>query len=261
MKSRFSYEKYPEEVGFVNDIGAHTSRTIMFKELLLLLNATDQSTPLEEIQRKVYAENILHKKSISGREKTFRFLKKMYGLNQNLQIYNTFRWAWYISEDREHPLLAILCALSRDLSLRITAPFILSLPLGGIATKEDVIDLIEESFPNRFSPSVIDSMALNLLSSWKQSGHLHGLSKKTRTKAHSGPSSCVFALVIGYLAGYRGRMLLDTLWMRMLDATDNEINDYLRQAMKKGWIQYRQSGGMIDIEISHNIFRMEGKYE
>ncbi|HNW92499.1 MAG TPA: D-aminoacyl-tRNA deacylase [bacterium] len=55
----------------------------------------------------------------------------------------------------------------------------------------------------------------------------------------------MFALSIGYLAGYRGRMLLDTIWMRALDATAYEIQEYLQRAMKKGWIRYRESGGMM----------------
>ena len=66
----------------------------------------------------------------------------------------------------------------------------------------------------------------------------------------------MFALAIGYLAGYRGRMLLDTIWMRTLDATDYEIREYLSRAMKKGWIRYRESGGMMEISISDEIFNV-----
>ena len=94
------------------------------------------------------------------------------------------------------------------------------------------------------------------MSSWTQSGHLQGLVKKTRTKANSNTSACVFALAIGYLAGYRGRILLDTIWMRALDATDYEIQEYLQRAMKKGWIRYHQSGGMIEINFSDEIIRI-----
>jgi len=66
VKDQFYYEKYPEDVGFVNNIGAHTARTIMVKELTLLFNATDKDSPFEDIRNKVINENILHKKSISG---------------------------------------------------------------------------------------------------------------------------------------------------------------------------------------------------
>lgn len=253
MKSPLNNEKYPEESGFINNIGAHTARTIMFKELALLFNATTKNTPIDEIRNKVYKENILHKKSISGREKSFGPLKKMYGLDPNIPLYNMLRWAWSVSEEQERPLLALLCALSRDASLRVTAAYIFSLLPGKIADKEKISALIEQAFQNSYSPSVIASMTRNLLSSWTQSGHLQGLVKKTRTKANSNTSACVFALLIGYLAGYRGRMLLDTIWMRALDATDYEIRESLSRAMKKGWIRYRESGGMMEINISDEI--------
>jgi hypothetical protein len=256
VKSPLNNENYPEDSGFINNIGAHTARTIMFRELAMLFNATTKNSPIEEIRNKVYNENILHKKSISGRKETFGHLKKKFGLDPNIPIYNTLRWAWSVSIEEERPLLTLLCALSRDTSLRITAPYILSLMPGKIADKEKISALIEQAFPNSYSPLVIDSMTRNLLSSWTQSGHLQGLVKKTRTKANSNTSACVFALAIGYLAGYRGRMLLDTIWMQALDATAYEIQEYLQRAMKKGWIRYRESGGMMEISISEEIFNV-----
>jgi hypothetical protein len=254
VKNQFYYERYPEDLGFINDIGAHTARTIMVKELTLLFNATDKDSPFKDIRYKVINENILHKKSISGREKSFSFLKRMYGLDQNLPLYNALRWAWSVSDSNEHSLIALLCTLSRDTSLRITAPYIHSLLPGKRVDKEKISSLIEQAFPNRYSQAVIASMTRNLLSSWTQSGHLHGLAEKTRIKANSNVSSCVFALALGYLAGYRGRMLLDTIWIRTLDATDYEIQEYLQRAMKKGWIRYRQSAGMMEISLANELF-------
>lgn len=132
MKSPLNNEIYPDESGFFNDVGAHTARTIMFQELAMLFNATTKNSHIEEIRNKVYNENILHKKSISGRKKSFGYLKKTYRLDPNIPLYNTLRWSWSISEEQERPLLALLCALSRDTSLRITAPYILSLLPGKI---------------------------------------------------------------------------------------------------------------------------------
>lgn len=255
MKNQSNGEKYPENAGFINDVGAHTARTIMFKELAMLIHATNNFSSFEEIRRRVYTENILHKKSVSGREKSLSPLKKMYGLDPSIPIYSVLRWAWNISEEQERPLLALLCVLSRDASLRITAPYIISLPPGKIADKDTVASLIEQEFPNKYSPAVIASMTRNLLSSWTQAGHLKGLVKKTRVKATASTGACVFALYIGYLAGYRGRMLLDTIWMRALDSTEYEIKDYLQRAKKKGWIRYQESGGMTEINFADEPFR------
>jgi len=233
----------------------------MVKELTLLFNATYKDSPFKDIRYKVINENILHKKSISGREKSFSFLKRMYSLDQNLPIYNALRWAWSVSDSNEHSLIALLCALSRDTSLRITAPYIHSLLPGKRVDKEKISSLIEQAFPNRYSQAVIASMTRNLLSSWTQSGHLHGLAEKTRIKANSNVGSCIFAVALGHLAGYRGRMLLDTIWIRTLDATDYDIQEYLQRAMKKGWIRYKQSGGMMEISLIDEIFRKGVKRE
>ncbi|MCX6698531.1 MAG: hypothetical protein NTV68_01175, partial [Methanomicrobiales archaeon] len=246
MKGPLNNENYPVKSGFLNDIGAHTGRTIMFKELALLFNATTKINTIDEIRNMVYDENILHKKSISGRKKSFSNLKKTYGLDPTIPLYNTLRWAWDVSEEKERPLLALLCALSRDASLRVTAPYIFSLIPGKIADKEKVSALIEQNYPNRYSPASITSMTQNLLSSWTQSGHLKGIKNKTRIKVDSNTPACVFALATGYLAGFRGRLLLDTIWMRSLDATDYEIKESISRAMKKGWVRYRESGGMME---------------
>ncbi|MFA5213724.1 MAG: hypothetical protein WC406_10345, partial [Methanoregula sp.] len=108
MKSPLNNEIYPDESGFFNDVGAHTARTIMFQELAMLFNATTKNSHIEEIRNKVYNENILHKKSISGRKKSFGYLKKTYRLDPNIPLYNTLRWSWSISEEQERPLLALL---------------------------------------------------------------------------------------------------------------------------------------------------------
>ena len=39
------------------------------------------------------------------------------------------------------------------------------------------------------------------------------------------PVVATFALLLGYLCGLRGKMLLDSVWTRMLDRTPAEIAD------------------------------------
>ena len=151
----------------------------MYKEIAMLFNATPKNSHTEEIRNKVYNENILHKKSISGRKESFGYLKRIYGLDPNIPLYNALRWAWNVSEEQDRPLLALLCALSRDASLRVTVPYIFSLLPGKIADKEKISAVVEQAFPNCYSSSVIASTTRNLLSSWTQSGHLQGIVKKT----------------------------------------------------------------------------------
>ena len=246
-------EKISEVYGFLNGVGAHSSRTIMFKELEILLNSTPLNTTFEDMKKRVIEDNTLQKESISGRKKSFGFLKQLYSLDPNTPIFRLLRWGWLQNND-ERPLLCILCALSRDAALRASAPYIFSIAEGSSPNKLDLIQILETSFPHQYSEKLLKSMSENLLSSWTQSGHLEGKFKKIRTKPHAGPVSVTYALYLGWLSGIRGRNLKSSFWIEILNLTDWELRESLQLASKKGWIKYSESGGMIDITFSKEIF-------
>jgi hypothetical protein len=56
-----------------------------------------------------------------------------------------------------------------------------------------------------------------------------------------------YALLLGYLCGVRGKMLLDTIWTRMLDRTSAEIADFAVDASKQGWMNYKAVGPVVEI--------------
>lgn len=232
----------------------HTARTIMFKEISTILSATGVDTSVDEVKDKVIDENLLQKASISGRRKSFAYLKKAYGLDPDIPIFRAFRWAWTVSGEGERPLLALLCALCRDASLRVSASYILTLPVGTVVEKQVLSSELERAFPNVYSPAVVESMTRNLFSSWTQSGHLQGFRDKSRAKASSHAGPTVFALYIASLTGLKGRILFDSLWVRALDATDHELQDSIHLASRRGWLKYHESGGMMEITLTPEIF-------
>jgi len=226
----------------------------MFKEISTILDTTDADTSFDEIKSKVIEENLLQKASISGRRKSFTHLKKAYGLDPNIPIFRALRWAWSVSEENERPLLALLYVLCRDASLRASASYVLPLSPGTIVEKQALSSVLEHAFPNTYSPAVIESMTRNLLSSWTRSGHLHGFRNKSRAKASSHAGATVFALYIASLTGLKGRMLFDSLWVRALDATDRELQDSILLSSRRGWLRYHESGGMMEITLTPEIF-------
>ena len=246
-------EELPKEYGFLNEVGAHSSRTMMLKELGILLDSTSVNATFNDLKKRVVEDNILRKASISGRKKTFGFLKQLYSLDPAIPIFRLLRWGWSQNID-EKPILCILCALSRDAALRSSAPYIFSIAEGSSPNKLDLIQILELSFPNQYSQKLLKSMSENLLSSWTQSGHLVGKLKKIRSKPTVGPVSVTYALYLGWLSGIRGRNLLSTPWIEVLNLTDWEIRELLQLASKKGWIKYSESGGMVEITFSKEIF-------
>jgi len=242
-------KKKPDDTGPASTASAHTGRTLMFSELSHILDTTPNDCPIDEIKRLVYEENILQKTSISSRQKSFYHLALLYSLDIQNNVFFTLRFFWSVAPD-ERPLIALESAIAQDHILRYSAQKILPLECDMKITKEDMIEHIEQEYRKHYSQKLIDSMSLNLLSSWAQSGHLSGKIKKIRRKAVAGPASLTFALYLGQLTGLQGASLFDTVFVRALDATDTEIQAYLHAAMKKGWLIYRSAGGMIELTLT-----------
>ena len=61
------------------------------------------------------------------------------------------------------------------------------------------------------------------------------------------PVVATFALLLGYLSGLRGKLLLDTPWTRMLDRTPSEVADLTVEASRQGWLNYKAAGAVVEI--------------
>ncbi|WP_346864992.1 hypothetical protein [Methanocalculus sp. MSAO_Arc2] len=242
-------QKKSDDTGPASTASAHTGRTMMFNELSLILDTTPNDCPIDEIKRLVYEENILQKGSISSRQKSFYHLALLYSLDIQNNIFSTLRFFWSVAPD-ERALVALESAIAQDHILRYSAQIILPLECDSQITKEDMIEHIEQEYRKYYTPKLIDSISLNLLSSWAQSGHLSGKLKKVRRKAVAGPASLTYALYLGQLTGLQGASLFDTVFVHALDATDTEIQEYLHAAMKKGWLIYRSAGGIIELTLT-----------
>jgi len=223
-----------------------------FKELSLLLKVTPHNSSFDDICKRVYSDNILQKSSVSGRKKSFYHLKLSYGLDIQVPVFRALRFLWDFDAG-ERRMLALQCALARDTILRASAPSILSLQKGEEARKEPLMDLIEKEYHQRYSPKTVKSISENLLSSWTQSGHLERKVRKVRTKATAGPASLTYGLFLGYLCGVRGNLLFHTFWADVLDATDTEIREYVDESMRKGWLIYKDAGGIVEVSFSSDF--------
>lgn len=239
-------------LGFVdNPVGTHTYRSIAVDEFRKLVAATKPCATYQEIRRLALDENVLSKATQGSREKTLRILREFYALRPEVPVYSALRFFWD-HDEREQPLLAFLCACARDPVLRESATVVLPWPIATPFPKSAVEDVLRSAYPGRYSPDVIQRMTRNLLSSWTQSGHLWGHRVKIRSRAFSGPASTAYAFFLGHLAGERGNALFDTLWVKVLDAPQEEVHENAFEASKLGWIDYRNAGGVIDIAF-HGI--------
>jgi hypothetical protein len=239
------------EFGFVNDpIGTHGSRTIMLKELRLLLDACSLGTDYERFRQEIVDENVLLKNTETTRKESFRRLRELYALDERVLLFRALRDLWQTDADAQ-PLLALLCAVARDAILRATASLIVATPQGEVITPQMIEKATEESFPRRYNPTMLANVGRHAASSWQQSGHLYGREKKVRSLVISTPAATAYALFLGYLCGVRGEALFRTLWAHLLDAPVHQLHDQSFAASRQGFLEYRHSGAVTDITFRH----------
>ena len=244
----------PEEAlqyGFlIESMGAHASRTMMLKELRLLLAASDRLTTYEDFHSLIVADNVLLKRTLATRKESFRRLRELYALDERILVFRALRDLWD-SETEAQPMLALLCAVARDPMLRASAEMILNLQISQSVTPQMIGQATEQTFPGRFNPTTLANIGRNAASTWQQSGHLRGRAQKARAQAVCRPSALAYALFLGHLCGHRGEGLFTTLWCRLLDAPTHTLHDQAFAASQAGWIEYRHTGMVTEVGFSY----------
>jgi hypothetical protein len=239
--------KLPESLGFRDAVSSvHTSRTMMLAELSLTLDHVGVKAKTDEYISAVVEQNVLGKPTQTTRKRTAQRLVELYTLDQTRPVFRLLRHFW-TADPAARPMLACLAAAARDPLLRDTTPFVVAVPVGAVVDSKDVAKHLGEKFSGRFSVATLTSTSQNLASSWTQAGYLTGRLNKKRTRPVVTPVLVTYALLLGYLCGTRGKMLLDTIWTRMLDRTSAEIADLATDASKQGWLNYKAVGPVVEI--------------
>ncbi len=121
------------------------------------------------------------------------------------------------------------------------------MPPGGPVTADDLANAVMDRYPGNYSSAVAHKVGRNAGSSWTQSGHLVGRTAKKRAQAECRPPAVAYALLLGHLEGAAGEALFDTLWARVLDAPIGVLHEQAFAASQRGWIKFRQGGGVTDV--------------
>jgi hypothetical protein len=238
-----------ETFGFkLTEGGAHISRTMMLKEIIRLLATSDAGVNLEAYSRAVVEGNVLGKATETTRQKTLRHLRELYGLSSPLPIFSIFRELMTF-DSQAAPLLSLLVAWARDPLLRATTPAILGATIGERVPTDDFQQVLTDAYPHQYSANNLGKIARNTASSWTQSGHLTGRTKKIRSRVQPRPSAVTFALIMGHVCGIAGAQLFSSIWCRLLDLNSSETRSLAEQAHRQELITLRAIGPVVEISF------------
>ena len=145
-------------------------------------------------------------------------------------------------------MLALLCALSRDPTLRDGAAAVLDAPLGERVSPEAVAYMFETANPGRLGRTMARSLSRNASSSWLQAGFLAGPIRKRRVRPIATPCTAAFAALLAGLSGWGGARLLASRWLDVLDRPTEDRLGLLRQAEGRGLVRIRSAGDVLEID-------------
>jgi hypothetical protein len=218
----------------------------MLAELKALFGAVGIHGSREDYERAILFGNVLSKRSDSTRRRSLRYLRELYGLDPASALFRGLSNLW-VADVEAQPLLALIAALSRDALLRATAPVIIGLSLGSRVTAKELAEAVSHQYPNSYGDAVAGKIGRNAASSWTQSGHLAGHRVKIRVHPDSRPACLALALWVGHLAGAAGAGLFETVYARSLDRPTYALYDDAFAATKRGWIDFRQAGEVVEV--------------
>lgn len=250
MSSVFDFpagDRRLESFGFkLTEGGTHNSRTMMLEEITRLVAAVPRDGTVEDYRKAVIEENVLEKPTDTTRQKTFRHLRELYALSDRIPIFAIYRELVRF-DPQSCPVLSLLVAWARDPLLRATTPAVLAAGFGDEVTGDSLQQALTETYTHQYSLLSVATTTRNAASSWSQSGHLSGRTKKIRVRVEPRPAALTLALVLGHVNQLASSQLFASIWCRMLDLNSTQARSLAEQAHREALITLRAIGSVVEV--------------
>ena len=217
----------------------------MLEDLTILLGLV-AADPGVDLKAAVINENCLGKPTVSTRQITYGKLTTLYGLDDRIPLFRTFRQLWH-SDQAGKPLLAFLAAVARDPVLKAVHRIITKTPTNEVIAAKTVEDFLAQTFGDTLQPTTRRSASRSIRSSWSQAGFLSA--QKVRTRPVVTLEALTLALWIGIVEGYQDQRLLECPSVASLEMSLTDKENLLQAARQRGFIEYRNAGGILEIRL------------
>jgi hypothetical protein len=166
----------------------------MLEEFEALLAAVPPESGPENYRKAVLEYNVLDKATASNREKTYKFLRRLYGLAPAACLFREFRRLYALAAD-DAPLLVATLAMAREPVLRECLGMVLAVPVGENLGRQHFEAWIRAHAPGRYSEAMYVSYSHNLYASFHQFGYLgESVGKaRSRIRPRTGIASATYA--------------------------------------------------------------------
>ncbi|MFW9606291.1 MAG: hypothetical protein ACMV0I_07055 [Pseudomonas sp.] len=228
--------------------GTHAARTMMLNDLRALFAHTLPEATRADYASLIIDSNLLGKPTRKSRELTFRHLVSLYALTPTNPIFRMLRRLWSL-DDKAQPMLALAMALARDPLLRSSQNFFLEQPVGTVVAHNAVMQFLSTTYPDRFSPASLRSLARNIAGSWTSAGILQGKFHKLRASVPNSPELSTLLLFLGYLEGRTGQRLFSSAWMKLLGASSSESDALVNAASHRGLLVFMSVGDVKEVRF------------
>ena len=226
--------------------GPHVSRTMMLTELGAVLTSVPQGSAVADYRAAILVRNVLGKATDSTRVESLRRLRELYALDEAKPIFGLLI-KLYAIDPASLPLLALQVAFGRDPTFRATAPAVIDAAYGSRVETVRLTQAFADKFPNQNSALTQGQTGRHAASSWTQSGHLLGRTKKTRQKIKPTPAAVTMALFLGNISGYHGAAVFSNPWCRLLDLDADRAKGLGQEAHRAGLLNLRAVGEVVEI--------------
>ncbi len=228
--------------------GAHISRTMMLSELGAVLASIPQGSGAADYREAILRRNVLGKTTDSTRQKSLRHLRELYAFDEATPIFGVLR-KLHATDRTSLPFLAVLVAWARDPLLRATTQPVMDAAEGERVEVDNLAQALEVAFPNQYSELNRSKIARNAASSWTQSGHLVGRTKKIRRLIKPTIAAVTMAFCFGDIAGYHGAAVFSNPWCRLLDLNADRAKAMGFDAHRAGLLNLRAVGEVVELSF------------
>jgi len=220
----------------------------MLKEFEALIAAVPPDAGAEAYRQAILDDNVLHKATASNREKTFKFLRRLYALDPVICLFRELRRLYRFAAE-DYRLLVGLLAMAREPILRECLGSVLAVPIGGSIGRQHFEDWMRNHAPGQYSESMYVSFSHNLYGSFYQFGYLGESVGKARSRFRPkvGIASATYAAFFDWLHGMSGVSLLQGPYSKALDLGIDEHIALLTAAGRQGLLKAAYSGGVLEL--------------